>query len=151
MWRKNSFNSISHQISPTKLVQLQAKLANTIASDNLGPLLKCFFGPSASVVLEKQHITLINELVSLAWNLNSLLKGSIVILGDFRPMAYRYGSTFDVKYMSEFEGKRGEKIPEHILSTIGLGMTLLRARGGEEEPEQIILCKALVASEKLFE
>jgi hypothetical protein len=120
-------------------------------SSHINPLLANFFGGSTNAVLEQQHITLLGELVSSAWNWNEWLRGSVVLLGDFQPVAYQYGDVFDPQRMEEFEAERSEKVPGHILATIGLGIEHLRARGGEAEPEHVFLCKAIVASEKLFE
>lgn len=87
----------------------------------------------------------------MAWDWNALLKGGVVLLGDFQPVAHQHGSPFKRELMSVFEPKRGGRDPEEMLSTIGLGLFLSRATGGEKEPEQVVICKVLVASEDLFE
>ncbi|KAG8678508.1 hypothetical protein FRC08_017710, partial [Ceratobasidium sp. 394] len=66
------------------------------------------------------------------------------------PVVYRYGDAFDPELMSEFEARRDDKIPERILSTIGLGMVLVHARGGGNDPEVSVVCKASVTTEKVF-
>jgi hypothetical protein len=53
--------------------------------------------------------------------------------------------------MVELEDKHIEQALGQILATIGLGMShAFAGEGREEEPEQVFLCKALVASEKLL-
>jgi hypothetical protein len=150
-WRASSFKSMSYHVDSAQSTQLKADLANEIITNHIHPLLAYFFGGSANAALEQQHITLLDELVSSAWDWNEWLRGSVVLLGDFQPVACQGGDVFDSQRMEEFEVKDGEKAPEHILATIGLGITQVRARGGDEKPEHIFLCKAIVASEKLFE
>ncbi|KAG8737709.1 hypothetical protein FRC10_007908 [Ceratobasidium sp. 414] len=149
-WRKDAFNSICHLIGPIGTEQTKSKVAEAILSNGLNPLLKYFFEPSAGVALEQQHRALLKNLVSSAWNWNAFLKGSVVLLGDFQPVAYRYGDAFDPEHMLEFEAERDDKTPEYILSTIGLGMVLAYAEGGGNEPKTSVICKASVITEKVF-
>ncbi|KAG8792443.1 hypothetical protein FRC12_006090 [Ceratobasidium sp. 428] len=149
-WRKSAFTSISRSIGLAGAVQAKARITEAIVSEKLNPLLSLFFGSAAGVALEKQHFELLGGLVSSAWSLNELLKGSVVLLGDFCPAAYSYGHEFDPDFMSEFEGQHTDETPEYILSTIRLGMLLGKARGEGKDPQTSVFCKASVITEKLF-
>ncbi|QRV77750.1 50S ribosome-binding GTPase [Ceratobasidium sp. AG-Ba] len=123
-WRKDTFNSISRSIGSARIQEIRANLSKMIMSEGIEPLLANFFQPSDNVTLEDHHIESIRELVAMAWDLNVFLKGVVVLLGDFIPVAYRYGRDFDPNLMSEFEDEPGRSPPSYILSTIGFGTNL---------------------------
>ncbi|KAF8606752.1 hypothetical protein BDV93DRAFT_604097 [Ceratobasidium sp. AG-I] len=149
-WRTDLFKAISQEEGSTTTHEFKAEVAERIMVDNIGPLLKGFFHPSMNATLTKQHIQLLNEVVSMACDWNEFLKGGIVLLGDFQPVAYRHNVAFKQELMQVFEPKRGGQEPEAILSTIALGLHLFRARGEDQEPEKVPLCKALIASDSVF-
>ncbi|KAL5632450.1 hypothetical protein ACGC1H_005419 [Rhizoctonia solani] len=150
-WRTASFNAISGLTGERGLSQLKEKAGHDILKDHLMPMFQCLFGPDRNARLTDAHVKDLSELVAQAWDWCLMLKEKVVLLGDFRLTAYRYGHAFDHTFMSEFEPRRGGPPPDRILSTIGLGLTVHQGRSAGEGFDQAILCKASVVTEGWFE
>lgn len=131
--------------------QLKTQIARDILNENLMPLLKLFFGPDKNAEPIARHIESLEEIVSQAWEWNLLLKGKIILLGDFQPTGYRCGVPFDPDTMSEFEARHGSQDPDRILATINLGLSVFRAQGAGKAPERTVLLKATVVTDRWFE
>lgn len=102
-------------------------------------------------MLEQQHLDRLQRLVQTAWDWNSTLKGEVIMLGDFYQTAYVPSSRFDPTLMNEFEPNSRKPPVETILGTLGLGLISLRAVGGGRQPETTVVCKALVATNSLYD
>lgn len=103
------------------------------------------------MTLKKEHHDSLAQLVRTAWDWNSTLKGEILVLGDFQPTYYRFGTRFYPELMAEFESASGGPNPRAILATIGLGLNSSRAVGGGRRPEVTHVCKAIVATRILYD
>lgn len=97
---------------------------------------------------------MLRKLADMAERWNQLLKGDIVLLGEFQPIAYPCGNSFKANIMTEAEAAKRNGT-EHsqaksILGTVGLGLIKSYAIGGNREPEEEVVHKAMVVSEKWF-
>ncbi|KAG8738395.1 hypothetical protein FRC10_006941 [Ceratobasidium sp. 414] len=126
------------------------RVVQEFIDNSLSLLLTYFFGDQAGVKLETQHQNPLTRLFQAAWDWNSMLKGEVIILGDFHTTYYPPLHKFDPDRMSEFEpGPRGPR-SRHILGTLGLGLVSSRAVGGGQEPEETVVLKAMVAMQSLY-
>ncbi|KEP54007.1 AIG1 domain protein [Rhizoctonia solani 123E] len=150
-WRTASFNAVSGLIGQKGLSQLKSKAGHDILTDHLIPMFQYLFGPNKNVRLKDAHVKDLSELVAQAWDWCLMLKEKVVLLGDFRLAAYRYGHAFDHALMAEFEPRRGGPSPDRILSTIGLGLTVHHGQSSGGGFDQATLCKASVVTEGWFE
>ena len=73
------------------------------------------------------------------------------MLGDYQPIAYATGLPFDPLLMAEFEPSKPEKgLPDIAVCTIGLGLTVLRAKVNGNTRDADVICKVTVVSERLY-
>ncbi|CAE7050615.1 unnamed protein product [Rhizoctonia solani] len=150
-WRTTSFNAISGLTGEEQLSRLKAKIGHEILNNNLMPMLKYLFGTVKNAQLRDAHVKDLLELVAQAWDWCLMLKEKIVLLGDFRLTAYRYGHVFNNTLMSEFEPQRGGPPPDRILSTIGLGLDVDHGQSPGGGLGRVVICKATVVTEGWFE
>ncbi|GAB1520872.1 hypothetical protein RhiTH_003961 [Rhizoctonia solani] len=148
-WRTASFAAISGVIGEPELSRLKAQAGLDILNDNLMPMLGHLFGSGKSVKLSGAHKESLAELVTQAWDWCVMLKERIVLLGDYQPIAYRYGARFDTNMMTEFEPQPGSQ-HEQILSSIGLGLNVGLSQGTGEGPIRTNILKVSVVTEGWF-
>ncbi|KAF8754977.1 hypothetical protein RHS01_05540 [Rhizoctonia solani] len=148
-WRTASFAAISGVIGEPELSRLKAQAGLDILNDNLMPMLGHLFGSGKSVKLSGAHKESLAELVTQAWDWCVMLKERIVLLGDYQPIAYRYGARFDTNIMTEFEPQPGSQ-HEQILSSIGLGLNVGLSQGTGEGPIRTNILKVSVVTEGWF-
>jgi hypothetical protein len=110
-----------------------------------------FFGRVESLGMTQQDFDHLEGLVRIAWNWNSMLKGEVIMLGDFSQVCYAPLSCFDPVSMDEFEPDGKRSPPEFMLGTLALGLVSSRAVGGGRSPETTVVCKAVVATESLYD
>ncbi|KAG8760934.1 hypothetical protein FRC11_014709 [Ceratobasidium sp. 423] len=149
-WRTASFTAISGLIGEQELSSLRSKAGPNILNENLIPMLKHVFG-ARNARPKDAHTKELSEIAMQAWDWCVMLKEEIVLLGDFQPMAYRYGAAFDPALMTEFEPRPGGQPPARILSTIGLGLNVFRGQSSGEGSDRVILRQASVVTEEWFE
>jgi hypothetical protein len=101
--------------------------------------------------MTQQDFDRLEGLVQMASDWNSKLKGEVIVLGDFSQISYAPSSRFDMTWMNEFEPNSKRSPPKLILGTLALGLFSSHAVGGERSPEIKILCKAVVATESLYD
>ncbi|KAG8707507.1 hypothetical protein FRC09_001784, partial [Ceratobasidium sp. 395] len=147
-WRANCFKSIYQPENPDSIAQCVHLLVRKFVNDSLTPLLTYFFGQGAEIRLEAQHLDRLTRLFKAAWDWNSMLKGNVIVLGDFYPTRYSPGCRFDPALMSEFEPGLHKSQSKYILGTLGLGLLASRAVGGGQPPEVTVVFKATVAMEE---
>ncbi|CEL54218.1 hypothetical protein RSOLAG1IB_11616 [Rhizoctonia solani AG-1 IB] len=148
-WRTASFSAISGIIGERELLRLRTQIGSDILDNNLMPMLGHLFGSDKKVLIPRSHAESLTELTTQAWDWCVVLKEKIVLLGDYQPIAYRYGATFNTSVMSEFEPQPGSQ-PNRILSTIGLGLNVEVAQGTGEGLCRTTLLKACVVTEGWF-
>lgn len=141
----DSFNSISAAANQSSDPALYQALL-----DSVYILLGGCFDTSIEVKLDTEHEMMLRKLVDIAGRWNRLIKGSVVLLGEFQPIVYPCGDGFRSDYMVEAVGSSGVKQIQSILGTIGLGLIRYIALGNDQEPEKTILYQAVVVSEKSF-
>jgi hypothetical protein len=150
-WRANCFKSIYKPETPDTTTNHVQLITQKLADDSLAPLIAYFFGQEAGVVLEGQHFDRLVRLVRTAWDWNSMLKGEVIMLGDFYQTFYAPAHDFNDTLMSEFEPNSRKPKPKSILGTLGLGLLSARAVGGGKSPEITVVLKAVVATESLYQ
>ncbi|KAG8783945.1 hypothetical protein FRC12_019179 [Ceratobasidium sp. 428] len=151
-WRANSFLAISNGHDTTTRIEHIHKHAENIKAQDLAILFTNFFGKNVQISLTDLHNEEIERLVSLAWDWNVTLKGSVVMLGDFQPTIYDSGVPFNPECMADFEPKKGSRrAPDIVLCTVGLGLTVSRSKTAGNSLGQSIVCKATVVTEYIYE
>ncbi|KAL5632454.1 hypothetical protein ACGC1H_005423 [Rhizoctonia solani] len=146
-WRSSTFKSIYKDNNPDQVATWINELLHRFIHRYLIPLITCVFGSKHAMV--KQHFNQMHELVTRAWNWNSKLKGEVIILGDFRQTMHTLHSKFDPNTMKDFEPQPSTQ-PTYVLGTVALGLVSLRAMGGEQPPEETLVCKATVVTDSLY-
>ncbi|CAE6449585.1 unnamed protein product [Rhizoctonia solani] len=138
-WRRDTFNSISRSQGKPNGERMHGLITGALVT-----LIGKIDGIKPSDVL-KEHDKALVQLITKAEGLNHLLKGSVSVLGDFQPIAFPFGQAFQPSHMSGVVSKRKKPIhPETILATVGLGLTKSYALGRDQEPEETVLCTAVV-------
>ncbi|KDN40992.1 hypothetical protein RSAG8_07698, partial [Rhizoctonia solani AG-8 WAC10335] len=138
-WRRDAFNSISRSQGKPNGERMHGFITGALVT-----LIGKIDGIKPSDVL-KEHDKALVQLITKAEGLNHLLKGSVSVLGDFQPIAFPFGQAFQPSHMSEVSSKPKKPIhPETILATVGLGLTKSHALGRDQEPEETVLCRAIV-------
>ena len=127
-----------------------ALITKRITRTTFNYLISFYFGKDAGITLKPEHHDSLERLVRTAWDWNATLKEEVLVLGDFEPTYYGFGTLFDPQLMAEFEAVPGGKNPRAILATIGLGLNSSRAVGGGHPPEVTYVCKAIVATKALY-
>ncbi|EUC57429.1 50S ribosome-binding GTPase [Rhizoctonia solani AG-3 Rhs1AP] len=146
-WRSSTFKSIYKDNNPDQVATWINELLHRFIHRCLIPLITCVFGSKHAMV--QQHFNQMHELVTRAWNWNSKLKGEVIILGDFRQTAHTLHSKFDPNTMKDFEPQPSTQ-PAYVLGTVALGLVSLRAMGGDQPPEETLVCKATVVTDSLY-
>ncbi|CAE6416923.1 unnamed protein product [Rhizoctonia solani] len=146
-WRSNTFKSVYAPPSPDSTEDRMRDIIATFLSMRLNPLIAHFFGQIENP-LEEHHLRSLQELINVAWEWNAKLKGSVIMLGDFRTIVC--GTQFHPAYMEEFEPSTKRPQARHVLGTLALGLISQRAIGGGQPPEETVVCKALVVTENVY-
>ncbi|KAG9091447.1 hypothetical protein FS749_016542, partial [Ceratobasidium sp. UAMH 11750] len=149
-WRANCFKGIYKPGTLDAAAHHVGVIAREFIAGSLSPLLTYFFGEKAGVELENQHLDRLNQLFRVAWDWNSMLKGEVIVEGDFHPKYYGPLHCFDPSSMSEIKPDPRNSQPEYILGTLGLGLISSRAVGDGQEPEVVIVHKAIVVTKSLY-
>ncbi|KAG8737708.1 hypothetical protein FRC10_007907 [Ceratobasidium sp. 414] len=149
-WRSNSFKSIYKGEDADAVTHHINLITQEVIDECLTPLVAHLFGQEAGVKLSDQCPDHLRGLVRSAWDWNSVLKGEIIMLGDFRLVYYAPSCQFEPDLMTEFEPNRRNPEPRSVAGTLGLGLLSFRAVGGGEMPEKTVVCKAMVATESLY-
>ncbi|KAG8734844.1 hypothetical protein FRC10_011378 [Ceratobasidium sp. 414] len=149
-WRANCFKSIFKPEGPDAVAQHVNVVVQEFVESNLTPLLTYFFGQAPGVRLEHQHLVRLIQLFRMAWDWNSMLRGEVIMLGDFYLTYYAPMHRFDPSLMGEFEPDSRKSQPKYILGTLGLGLLSSRAVGGGKAPEVTVVSKATVAGMSLY-
>ncbi|KAF8685475.1 50S ribosome-binding GTPase [Rhizoctonia solani] len=146
-WRSNTFKSIYRSPTANDTEDKIKEIASNILNTQLDPLLTYLFGEIKSP-LNVHHVEKLQELVNAAWLWNIKLKGEVIMLGDFRTTTYN--ANFNPIYMEEFEPDAAKPQAQYVLGTLAIGLISQRAIGGDQLPEETVVCKALVATENLY-
>ncbi|CAE6485518.1 unnamed protein product [Rhizoctonia solani] len=146
-WRSNTFKSIYIPPSTGATESDIRNIATDFLNTRLNALIVYFFGQVLNP-LETHHLDNLQDLIKVAWEWNAKLKGAIVMLGDFRITAYK--DRFHPKCMEEFEPDEAKPQAKHVLGTLALGLISQRAVGGGQPLDEVLVCKALVATENLY-
>lgn len=99
------------------------------------------------MTLEERHYIELERLVRTAWEWNSMLKGEVLLLGDFAQTNYDAGTCFNPQLMTEYDTRPGGPKPSTVLATLALGLDSSHAVGSGRPPELTNVCKAIVATE----
>ncbi|KAF8606764.1 hypothetical protein BDV93DRAFT_553238 [Ceratobasidium sp. AG-I] len=146
-WRASTFKSIYKPNHPGAASQHVDRISQGFLLKRLGPLITNFFGRDTEVAMLPRHYERVQRLVQTAWDWNTTLKGEVIMLGDFRLMAFPPSSTFDPTLMNEFESNLRQPPATSVLATIGLGLISSIAVGGGRPPEITVVYKTLVATQ----
>ncbi|KAF8606717.1 hypothetical protein BDV93DRAFT_604069 [Ceratobasidium sp. AG-I] len=146
-WRSTTFKSIYRHGDPDATSNFIKEITRITVQSGLNPLIDYVFGERAGVALKEQHFTRLERLVRTAWEWNIMLKGEVLMLGDFEQTNYEAGSYFDPQLMIEYEANSDGPAPQNILATLSLGLNSSRAVGEGRSPEVTNVCKAVVATE----
>ncbi|CUA77245.1 anaphase-promoting complex subunit 4 [Rhizoctonia solani] len=148
-WRVNAFKSIDS--GETRDETRDAIIANHTREfcEGIKAIAQAFFGPEQDIQLEPSHSSQVDKLLQMAWGWNAKLKGEVIVLGDFIQLHYDPRLPLDLNLMDEFEPRKGVKA-EKILGTLGLGLISAQAMGGDQPLATTVVCKAIVATESLY-
>ncbi|KAG8762597.1 hypothetical protein FRC11_008552 [Ceratobasidium sp. 423] len=143
-WRRDTFNSISRNPAFGGQGQPDSERMHRLITEALSTLLGKIVGiPPYEII--KEYTKVLGKVIAKAEQLNRLLKGEVVLLGDFQLVAFPFGEAFRPEYMSEVNSRpKKPNHPEVILATIGLGLIKSYAIGGGRKPEEVVLRKAIV-------
>lgn len=150
-WRASAFLALSQPGESSMRTKFIGNFVEQIVTTNINALLKAYFGEQADIKLAEEENKLLDHIVSSAWDWNQVLRGSVIVLGDFQPRAYANGVPFDSHLMAEFEPGRDKKVvPDIAICTIGLGLVVSRpkVKGGILEEETVY--QALVVTERRY-
>ncbi|KAG9086814.1 hypothetical protein FS749_003361 [Ceratobasidium sp. UAMH 11750] len=149
-WRASCFKGIHKPENPDATTHYINLIVQQFADGSLSPLLTYIFGETAEIQLEHQHLDRILQLFRTAWDWNSMLKGDVIMLGDFHLTYYAPLHRFDASLMTEFEPDPHRPPPNHILGTLGFGLQSSCAVGGGQAPEITDVLQATVATKSLY-
>ncbi|QRV77748.1 AIG1 domain-containing protein [Ceratobasidium sp. AG-Ba] len=150
-WRASTFNNMHKYESPEAITQEVDLVVQEFLNGSLAPLVLSFFGEKSGVDLERHHLDGLIKLFRTAWDLNSMLKGEVIMLGDFYPTYYSPTHRFDANLMAEFEPASSDlSHTGPILGTLGLGLLVSRAVGDGKPPDVTVILKATVATTRLY-
>ncbi|CEL54820.1 hypothetical protein RSOLAG1IB_11765 [Rhizoctonia solani AG-1 IB] len=147
-WRASSFMALS---KGNKLNQpmIESQVDSLLARD-VQQLVNNLFGRTDTVTLAESQRSQLRDIVTSAWELNHVLKGEVVTLGDFRPVYVENGTTFDPKTMSEFEPDKRRKPGDVAIYTVRLGLTLSHSKGAGRDTRPAIICPVTVITSTIF-
>ncbi|CEL54215.1 hypothetical protein RSOLAG1IB_11613 [Rhizoctonia solani AG-1 IB] len=148
-WRRDAFKAIERSLS-SKTKQTSSSIHQNLV-ESLDTLLKICSRSPAELQLSPEQKTEITKLGNKAEELNQLVKGTVVYLGDYQPTMYMCGDAFQASHMSELQtGPKPKKDhPPAILATVTLGLVKKCAVGGGRSPEETVVCTAAVVSERV--
>ncbi|GAB1520871.1 hypothetical protein RhiTH_003960 [Rhizoctonia solani] len=146
-WRSETFKSLHQYDNHRTAEQLESHLV-LLLDNRLRPLIEGVFGREIS--LRDEHIANLRSLIKEAWDWNAALKSGVIMLGDF-VLTYFSRGRFDSKIMEEFEAISPDHTPKSVLATIALGLVCEKAVGGDSPIDKVVVCKAVVATENIFD
>jgi hypothetical protein len=151
-WRANTFIALGKRNDIEIRTKFIGEYVEQIMTNDLKVLFKGFFGEEVDVSLTEPQYEELKIIVSTAWDWNYVLKGGVVMLGDFQPTTCENGIPFDPRRMVDFEPNRKSKgSPGVAMCTIGLGLTLSRSKAKGSSPDDVVVCKASVVTEQVYE
>ncbi|CCO35407.1 hypothetical protein BN14_09525 [Rhizoctonia solani AG-1 IB] len=139
-WRASSFVALSQGNKFNHSV-IESQVESLVMSD-IQQLLSNIFGGADTVTLTDDQRKKLQDIVTLAWEFNYMLKGEVVTLGDFQPLCYERGTPFNPKTMVEFEPDKKRKPGDIAISTVRLGITLSYSKGIAQHAGPLILINA---------
>ncbi|CAE7125177.1 unnamed protein product [Rhizoctonia solani] len=100
-WRVNTFNSLN--MGENREQARDAVIANHAKEfcEGIKVIAQAFFGQD--VQLEANHLAQIDNLLQMAWAWNAILKGEVIVLGDFVQIYFEPRLALDPNIMDEFE------------------------------------------------
>ncbi|KAG8792441.1 hypothetical protein FRC12_006088 [Ceratobasidium sp. 428] len=146
-WRAQSFKS-SYKSETDD--DAKYHIVEAFVSDSLAPLILSLFGQNTAISMEARHSDCLVDLVQRAWDWNSILKGEVVLLGDFHQTCYAPLRRFEADLMSEFEPGSHGCPSKHILGTLGLGLSVSRVVADGKALDSTVILKATVAMKSLY-
>ncbi|CAE6537627.1 unnamed protein product [Rhizoctonia solani] len=149
-WRESTFMALSegHEFDKPAI---EAQVKNLVSGD-IQHLLCNIFGPSTDIALPEYLCSQLRDIVTLAWELNYLLKGEVLALGDFQPLCHEYGVPFDPKTMVGLEPHK-QRNPDDIviaLCTVELGLIRYYSKGVENDTNPSVVCQAKVVTPAIY-
>ncbi|CEL54217.1 hypothetical protein RSOLAG1IB_11615 [Rhizoctonia solani AG-1 IB] len=147
-WRASSFVALSQGNKFNHSV-IESQVESLVMSD-IQQLLSNIFGGADTVTLTDDQRKKLQDIVTLAWEFNYMLKGEVVTLGDFQPLCYERGTPFNPKTMVEFEPDKKRKPGDIAISTVRLGITLSYSKGIAQHAGPLIVCPATVITSSIY-
>ncbi|CAE7056620.1 unnamed protein product [Rhizoctonia solani] len=147
-WRANSFMALSKGNKPDRIV-IEAQVEDLVTG-GIQLLLNNLFGQSNAIGLTETQRSQLQDVVTIAWELNHILKGEVITLGDFLPLCCEGGVPFDPKTMVEFEASKKRKPGSIAICTIRLGLTLSHSKGAGKDTSPSVICPATVVTPTIY-
>jgi hypothetical protein len=144
-WRADTFSTLA------KLRHNKDKLAagfSDSVANSINIIIAALVGPEFKLKHDDQSL---GQLFKKALELNHTLKAQVLHLGDFHTLWFEPGHPYDKQNMSILDAKPTYKPQYGIITTIGLGVYVTRAVGGDQEPEADIVRKAMVVCENVYD
>ncbi|CAE6435885.1 unnamed protein product [Rhizoctonia solani] len=148
-WRASSFLALSKG-NRFNQPMIENQVESLLAGD-IQQLVNNLFGHIDTVTLVESQRAQLQNIVTSAWDLNHVMKGEVVTLGDFRPLCVENGTPFDPKTMSEFEPDKRRKPGDVAIYTVRLGLALSYSKGVEQDARPAIICPATVVTSTIFD
>ncbi|KAG8730112.1 hypothetical protein FRC10_003064 [Ceratobasidium sp. 414] len=144
-WRVDSYSSL------VKLDDICHKRADIISShiaSKINVVFSHLFGSPIEPAIDHSRLA---QLVTHAIDLNRIFKTEVVHAGDLHVEYFPLNEAYNDSHMKVLDSDRGDRAPNHIVSTCGLGISISKAMGGGQEPESKVVLKAIVASEDVYD
>ncbi|KAJ1303489.1 hypothetical protein OPQ81_011676 [Rhizoctonia solani] len=148
-WRASSFVALSKGNKLEKPI-MEEQVESLVAGD-IQQLFNNLFGRDNEVTLTESQRRQLQDVVAMAWELNYMLKGEVVTLGDFQPLCYARGVPFDPKTMVEFEPDRKRKPGNVAICTVRLGLSLSYSKGAGKDASPVIVYPATVVTQTVYD
>lgn len=152
-WRASSFIALSEgkNLKITNPAIADVDQVEAIVMDDISKLFDNFFGPARPVGLVEHQRDRLRQVLASGLEWNSVLKGEVIMLGDFQPIFYERGSKFSPDNMLEFEADKKRKLPPGVaICTIGLGLALLHTKEQGDNPQKTVVHKPMIVTEHLY-
>ncbi|CAE7125123.1 unnamed protein product [Rhizoctonia solani] len=146
-WRSDTFKNIYKDDEDKQRQHINDHFENLMGS-RLMPLATYVFG--RKIRFTEEYSDRLYLLMEMAWILNSKLKASVIMLGDFVYTSYFPRSQFYPTLVEEFEPNPRHPKPLTVLGTLALGLLAQRAVGGGDQVEEKVVSKATVLTNNAF-
>ncbi|CAE6506311.1 unnamed protein product [Rhizoctonia solani] len=147
-WRASTFTALSdgHKLDKPTI----EGLVENLVSGDIQQIFNNLFGENNVVTLIESQRNQLQDVITLAWEFNYLLKGEVVALGDFQPVYHECGVPFDPKTMVGFEPNQQRKPNDVAICTVELGMVLYYSKGAENNASPSVVCQATVVTPAIY-